>query len=156
MATGGVLGNGTKVGFSATSTVSYTKVAQLMDIPKFISLVANDIDTTVHSTSRVMTSMPGMIPVPEIQLQALADLDQSTTPSHETMRGYQVNGTTVWWRVEIPVDRTQTNFRAWEFQAYIKEYTPNATKIASAQTVNFVLKYAGSLTVYNAGASILG
>lgn len=155
MATGGNIGNGTKVAYSGSSPVTWVPVAQLLDIPQFISLISNDVDTTVHSTSRIMTSMPGMIPVPEIQLELLADLDQSTTASHEALRTYQSAGTTIWWRVEIPTNRTQTLFRAFEFQAYVKEWTPDATKIAEAQKLKVVLRYGGNLAVYNAAASAI-
>lgn len=155
MATGGNIGNGTKVAYSSSSPVSWIAVAQLLDIPQFLTLVSNDVDTTVHSTSRLMTSMPGMIPVPEVQLELLADLDQSTTASHETLRTLQSAGTTIWWRVEIPTNRTQTTFRAFEFQAYVKEWTPDATKIAEAQKLKVVLRYAGNLAVYNAAASAI-
>lgn len=153
MALGGNIGNGTKVAFSAASPVSWVRVAQLLDVPQFIALVANDVDTTVHSTSRLMTSMPGMFPVPEVALDLLADLDETTCTSHETLRGYQAAGTTIWWRVEIPTTRDQSKFRAFEFQGYVKEWTPDATKIADAQKLKVTIRYGGGLSVYAAGTS---
>ena len=154
MATGGVLGNGSKVGYSASSPLSYTKIGQLKDLTQFISLISGDVDTTVHSTSRVMTSMPGMIPAPEIKFDLVANLDQASDATHEALRTYQSAGTTIYFRIEIPVDRLQANFRAWEFQAYVKEWTPEV-KIAGEQLIHVTLKYGGGLTVYNAGAGIL-
>lgn len=154
MATGGILGNGTKVAFSASSPVSWTRVGQLMDIPKFISLIASKVDTTVHSTSNVKTSMPGMSESPEVELSCLGDLNQATSASFETLRGYQGNGTVVYWRIEIPTDRSQSAFRAWEFQGYVQEWTPD-TKIAAAQMLKMVIVYSGGLTVYNSGASAI-
>ncbi len=156
MAKGGVLGNGTKVGFSAASPVTYTKLGQLRDIPQFISLIANDVDTTVHSSSRLMTSMPGMIPPPEVKIQVLADLDQASSADQESLRTLQANGTTVWWLIEIPVDRLQSSFRGFSFTGYIREWTPDAAKVASEQLLNISIKYAGALIVTNAGASVLG
>lgn len=155
MAQGGLIGNGSKVAFSLGSPGVWIRVAQLLDIPKFLSLVSADVDTTVHSASRVMTSAPGMIPVPEIQLSLEADLDETTTPSHELLRGYQVAGTTLWWRVEIPTDRAQGAFRPFEFQAFVKEWTPDVTKIAQLQKLAITLRYAGNLSVYNHGASAI-
>jgi hypothetical protein len=156
MALGGVLGNGTRVGYSATSPVSWVRVAQLLDIPKFIQLIAADISTTVHGASRLETSMPGMIPVPEVELDVLLDLDPATSPTHEAIRGFQTSGATVFWRVEIPVDRNQTNFRAFEFNAYVKAYDiSTATQIAAAQRGKFTLRYGGGLAVYAPGAAVV-
>ena len=156
MALGGNIGNGSKVGYSASSPLSYTKIAQLLDIPTFLTLIANDVDTTVHSTSRLMSSMPGMIPTPEVAIDLLADLDETTSPSQEALRSLQNLGTTVYWRIEIPTDRAQTKFRGFEFQGYVKEWTPAATQIANRQQLKVVIKYGGGLNVYPAGASVLG
>jgi hypothetical protein len=155
MAIGGVLGNGSKVGYSATSPVTFVRVAQLRDIPQFISLISNVVDTTVHSSSRLMTSMPGMIPAPEIGLDLLSDINPATTASHETLRTYQESGLTIFWAIEVPSDRTQSAFRRWEFQAYVKEWTLS-TKIAEPQSTKVTLVYAGGLWVpAGVGASII-
>jgi len=157
MALGGNIGNGTKVAYSAASPVAWSKVAQLLDVSKFLSLVANDVDTTVHSTSRIMTSMPGMFPVPEIDLDLLADLNETTSPSQEALRNYQANGTTLYWRVEIPTDRAQTLFRGFEFQAYLKSWDlSKTTQIANRQEIAAILKFAGGYWVQATGASVIG
>lgn len=156
MALGGNIGNGTKIAYSLSSPLSFVKVGQLLEIPTFIQLISNDVDTTVHSTSRVMTSMPGMVPVPEISIDVLADLDETTSPAQEALRQFQANGQTVYWRIEVPVDRAQTKFRGFEFQAYVKEWSPDVTKIADAQKLKITLRYGGGLNVYAAGASVIG
>lgn len=156
MAQGGVIGNGSKVGYSVTSPTSYTKIGQLMDIPKFISLVRNLVDTTVHSTSFIMTSISGMAPTPEVQLKVLADFDTVTGPTLETLRGFQVNSTTgIWFRIEVPVQGAQTTFRAWEFQGSVREFTPTI-QIQAVQSVALTITFGGNLAVYNAAASVLG
>lgn len=155
MATGGNIGNGSKLGYSLTSPTSYVRVGQIMDTPKWITLVRNLVDTTVHSTSFVMTSIPGMAPTPEVQIKLLADFDTVTSPTHETLRGFQTNGTSVWWRLEVPVQPAQTTFRAWEFLGTVREYTPTI-QIAAVQTIMVTITFGGSLSVYNAAASILG
>lgn len=155
MAQGGVIGNGSKVAFSVTSPTSYTKIGQLMDIPKFFTLVRNLVDTTVHSTSFIMTSIAGMAPTPEVQLKVLADFDTTTGPTLETLRGFQTNSTTgIWFRIEVPVQGAQTTFRAWEFQGSVREFTPTI-QIAAVQSVMLTITFGGNLAVYNAAASIL-
>lgn len=161
MALQGVLGNGSKVGFSVSSPVSYTKIGQLMNIDKFLELVANIVDTTIMSTSNIMTGMPGMIPIPTFEFTLLADFDQATSPSHESLRQYSAGsglsnaGTVLWFRTEIPVNRAQTSFRAWEFQGFVNGYSP-AVPIGDKQTVKVTVVFSGSYSVYNAAASILG
>lgn len=156
MAQGGVIGNGSKVGYSIGSPTSYTKIGQLMDISKFISLIRNLVDTTIHSTSFVMSSIPGMAPTPEVTLKILADFDTATGPTLETLRGFQNNSTTgIWFRIEVPVQGSQTTFRAWEFQGSVREFTPTV-QIASVESVQLTITYGGNLAVYNAAASVLG
>jgi hypothetical protein len=163
MATGGVLGNGTKVGISSsgTSPITYTKVGQLMDIPTWLQLIAADVDTTVHGTSNIKTSMPGMIDPPDFGMMLLSDHDPSTSPTHETLRKAQQGsgdvtaGNDIYFRVEIPVNRQQTLFRAWNFAAYVKEYTPSAP-IDDKQTTQVTVRYSGSYSVDSgAGASLI-
>jgi hypothetical protein len=159
MALLGVIANGTKVAYSASSPVSWTRIGQLRNIPTFISLVADDLDTTVHSTSSIMTSAPGMIPPPEVQMELLADLDPVTSPAHETMRQYSVggqhanSGATIWLRIEVPSNRAQSAFRAWEFQCYVKDFTIPSLNPPELTLFNVTVKFSGNLAVYNPGAS---
>lgn len=155
MATGGVLGNGCKVGFSASSPMSWTKVTQLVDI-EFPSLVADDVDVTVHSTSRFKRSMPGMIEVSDMTLNLVADVDPDTSASHNSLWTYRTNGTTIWWRIEVPADRTQSEYAAFEFQGAVKEMSLG-TPIEDKQTWNVVVSFDGdSFTKYSPMASALG
>lgn len=151
MATGGVLGNGTKVAYSAASPANWIRIGQLMDIPKFIQLIANLVDTTVHSTSNIMTTMPGMIPAPDIEIMLLADNDETTSVTHEFLRTAQDSGATNYYRIEVPTNRAQTKFRPFEFQAFVKEYSID-TKIADKQTTKITLTYAGGYSVYPASS----
>lgn len=154
MAQGGVIGNGSKVGYSVTSPVTYTRIGQLMDIPKFVTLVRNLVDTTVHSTSFVMTSISGMAPTPEVQLKVLADFDTVTGPTLEALRAFQNLSSQVWFRIEVPVQGVQTTFRAWEFLGTVREFTPTI-QIAAVQSVMITLTLAQPPAVYNAAASVI-
>lgn len=154
MATGGVIGNGTKVGFSenSTSPVTYLNVGQLLNIDQFLQLVADDVDNTVMGTSNIMTSMPGMIPAPEFQFTLLSDHDPATSPRHETLRKYQSGsgdasaGSNLLFRVEVPTNRAKTLFRGWQFTAYVKQYSAN-TPIGDKQTTQITAKFAGGYSV---------
>lgn len=162
MATGGVLGNGTKVGFSISSPVTFTRVGQLINVDEFLQLVPDDVDTTVHSTSNIRTSISGMIEPPEFTMTLLADFDQATTTSHETLRQYQggsgyaaTQGVVIWFGVEIPVNKAQSSFRRIEFQAYVKTYGPSLP-IDDVQKVEITVRFSGTgIAWYNAGASVI-
>jgi hypothetical protein len=153
MAASGVLGNGTKVAFAYTSPAFWMPLAQLQDVPQFIDLVANDVDITVQKPDRIMTSMPGMIPPPEIKLVCLEDLDPVTCMSQELARVFQEYGTNLSWRVEVPTDRTVTTFRAFEFQGYIREWTPRCAQVTISQILNLSIKFGGALVIYDPGPS---
>ena len=153
MALGGVLGNGSKIAYSSSSPVSWTRVAQLANIDKFISLVANLVDTTVYSTSRIMTQMAGMIPAPTVEMTLEADLDPSTCASQEALRSLQDSGATIWWRIEVPVNRAQSSFRAWEFRGFVQNWSPELP-IADRQMIKVTIVFDGDgVAVYNPGAS---
>lgn len=158
MALQGVLGNGTKIAFSATSPVTWTRIGQLMNIDKFPALTAAIIDTTVMGTSNQMTGMTGMIPIPSFEFTLLADLDQATSPAHETIRQYGAGsvssqaGTVIWFRIEAPVNRGQTSFRAFEFQGIVNGWDLSLP-IADKQTLKITVVLASSVQPYNAGAS---
>lgn len=152
MATGGVIGNGSKLGYSAASPVTFTRVGQIMNFDKFIDLVPADVDTTVHSSSNIMTSIAGMIAAPEFSFTCLADFDPATMPSHETLRQYQsgsgfsVAGSSLYFRVEVPVVANQGFFRAWEFQAYVKSLVITVP-ISGVQKLQMALKFTGGYWV---------
>lgn len=155
MATGGVLGNGVKIGFALTSPQSYVRIAQVQNVDKFFSLTKPVVDTTVHSLSTIKTAIQGLADPPQIQLTLLADNDQSSTPSHETLRLANLNNTVYWFRFEIPTNALQTIFRPIELQASVMTYDRSTLPIAGAQQTKVTLLYNGNYIEYNAAAGIL-
>jgi hypothetical protein len=153
MAANGVLGNGVKVAYSASSPVSWTAVAQLDDV-EIPGLIADKIDTSTHA-SLYKRKMRGMLDVSTMKLMLLSDLDGSTTPSHVALQALQVAGTTVWWRVEVPVNRAKTLFVAFEFQAYVNGWSPKAPK-ADKQIIDVEVEFDDtSFSRYAAAASAI-
>lgn len=159
MATDGVLGNGVKVAFSASSPVTWTSVGQVLDI-EIPGLEPDEIETTVHGTSKFKRYMPGMIDVSEMTLSLLADLDESSAtesagPAQDSLFEYNQSQTTIWWRVEVPADRTQTEFVAFEFQGWVKNWKPSVP-IEDKQTLEVSVRFDGTSYVkYPAGASAI-
>lgn len=155
MALSGVLANGVKVGYSAASPVSWTGLGQVLDI-EVPGLEPDEVETTVHSTSIYRRFMRGMVDVTEMSVRLLADLDEGTSPSQDALFDYQALGTTLWWRVEIPVDRAQTEYTALEFQGWVKTWKPVAGDPGARQELEVTVRFDGtSFAKYPAGASAI-
>ena len=155
MATGGVLGNGVKVGYSSASPVSWTKVAALMD-QKLPEETPDDVDITVHSTGGYYQNMPGLKKVSDLELSFLADLDPTTTASHAALKALKDAGTILWWRIEVPTNRAQTQFCPFEFQGAVSSWNIEAPT-ADKQMLKVSVKFQGAgYYMLFPGASALG
>lgn len=153
MAQEGVLGNGTKIGYSATSPVTYVAIGQLASIDNIPGFAADEIDTTISSTSKLKRAMPGLIAVDNLEFTLLADLDPATDAALEALRGYNQSQETIWWRIEIPTDRQQTEFRGFEFQGWVKTWKP-IISIPDRQTIKITVRFDGDgIAIYDPGAS---
>lgn len=154
MALEGMIGNGVKIAFSASSPVSWTRVGQVMnaEVPQ---LVRDKIDRTVHSTYGYKRSLPGMIDVSDLTLEILQDLNQATSAAQHQLLTYLKAGTTIWWRIEIPTDRAQSSFAAIEFQGYVMSWQPSAP-IEDKQALTAVIAFDGTdISLYPTGASAI-
>jgi hypothetical protein len=142
MAADGMIGNGTKFAYSSSSPVSWTNIGQLLDI-NGLELVRDKIDRTVHTTNIQKRSLPGMAEVTDFECTVLSDPDESTTQG------------TVWWRLEIPVDRAQTAYKAFEFQGYVRRWMMG-TAIEDRQEFPITISFDGDgISEYEAGASAI-
>ena len=139
----GVLGNGTRVGFSEASPQSYTTIASVLEvvIPK---IVADEIDKTVHSTGGFYRNFRGLKRVENVTITLLADHKSSRTASHQSLRNLQRDGTTVWFRFEIPLDRNLATSQCIAIiaQFYVRSWGPGAP-IADRQTTEVVVGFDG-------------
>lgn len=143
MATGGVLGNGCKVGYSTSSPVSWTGVGQLADIT-FPTWEADKVEITTHSMiNKLKRYMAGLIEVGDPGFVVLSDFDPATSPGQAALRGYNKTGVSLWWRFEVPVNRERTLFWGIEFQASVKNYSPEFP-IDDKQTTRFELSFDGT------------
>jgi hypothetical protein len=153
MAQGGVLGFGTKVGFSTTSPVSWTKIPQVLELTP-PSLEAETVDITVHGTLPYRRSMRGLIRAAQMQMTLLADMSASSV--HRTLKQMQESGVTVWWRIEAPEDRPMTQWAAMEFQGVVSRWE-HQTPIDDAQKIVVTVDPdASAFVTYDPGASQLG
>ena len=81
-------------------------------------------------------------------------MDPATSADQAQLRTWNRDGTSVWWRIEVPVNRAKSSFFGVEFEASVKSIEP-ATPIADKQTTRFNLSFDGD-DIYDdaaAGAS---
>lgn len=154
MALEGMIGNGVKIAYSASSPVSWTALGQVRnaEVPQ---LVRDKIDRTVHSAYGYKRSLPGMIDVSDLTLTILQDLNNSTSPAQRQLLTYLKAGTTVWWRIEIPTDRAQGAYAALEFQGFVMSWQPSAP-VDGVQELTAVIAFDGTeISLYPSGASTI-
>ena len=121
--TGGVLANGCKVAFSATSPISWTKITQMLSAS--LDYDAAEVDVTTHGDRR-RKSIPGLPSAPRLTIRALADLDPSTTPWFDTLVDAEESAEDFFWRIEYPTKRDLSQFRGREFQGRVLKVNPIA------------------------------
>lgn len=154
MALGGMIGNGTKVGYSAGSPVTYIGIGQLADVD-IPGIERAAIDSTVHSANIYERTMPGMAKISPLTLTVESDLNPTTSAALDACRNYCVAGTTIYWAVEVPVDRAQSAFRRFEFQGYVRSWKPTAP-IKDRQTTQVIVEFDDTtFGVYAPGASVI-
>src|SRR4051812_36620960 len=142
MAKGGVLGNGTKVAYSVASPVTWVGVAQLREVA-FPTYEADKVEITTHSVvNKLKRYMAGLIEVGDPSFVVLTDLDPATSTDQAALIAANKAGTSLWWRIEVPVNRARTSFFGIEFQASVKNFSPD-TPIDGVQTTRFTLTFDG-------------
>jgi hypothetical protein len=147
MASGGVLANGIKVGYSTTSPHTWTTVTQVTDVQGVATFTSDSVDTTVHGTSRLKRSIPGMISVDDLVVTCLLDPDtmhQNSTGWVDDLYDFLAAGTKLWWRVEIPVDNAQSQYQANEFEGRVKAIKPNFGEPSNRQEIQFTVGFDGN------------
>ena len=154
MAQGGMIGNGVKIAYAASSPTTWVAVGQILNV-EIPQLVADKIDRTVHSTNRYKRSLPGMIDVSDLSLEILQDLATTSGAQQRQLLTYLKAGTTIYWRIEIPVDRNQTTYTAIEFQGYVGSWQPSAP-IDEKQTLSCTIVFDDSdITLYGDAATAI-
>lgn len=153
MAANGLLGNGVKVGYSAgSSPFTWIRIPQVLNVV-IPGLEIDEVETTVHSTGGLRRHIGGLADVSEMEMELLADLDETTNATQDAMFDYQAARTTLWWRVEVPTTRAQDKFVAFEFQGFVKTWMPDPP-IDDKQSLNVSVRFDGDTFLkMNAGAS---
>ena len=157
MAADGMIANGIKIGYSAASPVSWNAIGQLLSVGG-IKLTRAKIARTVHSTNIFNRYLPGMADVADVALEILQDPDEGTTHGavQEALRALLTAGTTVWWRIEFPTDRVQTEYKPVEFQGFVTDFEISGGAPEDRQTFTVTVAFDGdSVSIGPAGATAI-
>lgn len=155
MATGGNISNGVRIGYSAASPLSFTKLGEILNAGE-VSLQVAKIDRTIHGSSPYTREMPGMITVQPISVTMSQDLNPATSATQQALFALAVAKTTVYWRFEEPSDRAQSAFAAFEFQGFVSNVTFSAGAPGDAQDMTVEITFDGNyFTKYAPAASQL-
>lgn len=157
MADGGVIGNGVKVGYriEGSPLAPYTEIGQIINVSG-LELMRDKIDSTVSSTNIYKRSFPGMAEVSDFVLELLANRDELNGEGvvQEALFDLFEAGTTMNWRVEIPVNRNQSSFKGYNFDGYLLGVTPMETPVTDRQVFRVTIAFDDTtFSVDPAGAS---
>ncbi len=153
MAQGGLIGNGCKVGVSTGSPATWTRVPQVTNVtpPQF---TADKINIDVHSTTNNLHRYrSGLNEVSDPSFTVLSDLDPATAPILQTLLSANLQGTTLWFRFEIPTNDAKTLFRSCEFSATVGSFVPE-TPIDGPQTTTYNLQFNGDSVGWSASTGV--
>jgi Lambda phage tail tube protein, TTP len=142
MAQGGILGNGTIVAYSQLSPISWVEIEQRREVV-FPTEESDKVEITTHSvTNKRKRYMAGLIEVGDPSVLVLTDMNPVTSPDQAALRAANKTGESLMFRIEVPTNRQRTEFLGVEFQASVKNFSPD-TPIDGAQTTRFTFTFDG-------------
>jgi len=156
LADNGMIGNGTKVGHRVVDSPlgAFVQIGQILNV-EGLEIARDKVNSTVHSSNIYKRSMPGMAEVSPLVLELLANPNEAAGEGtiQEDLIDLLVAGTTVNWRIEVPVDRAQSSFKGYEFDGYVRTWS-HGKPIEDRQTYTFNIEFDdASFTLDTAGPS---
>lgn len=139
MPSGGQLGSGVKIAFGPSSPISWTRVPEVLEctVPQF---ERDRVEVTTHGEASLRAYIPGLADVSDLEFTVLANLDLNSV--HMQLKTYETSQTTLWWRVEIPVDPelATSTYIAFTFQGRVAKWAPE-TPIDDRKTIAVTVQY---------------
>ena len=153
MPANGQIGSGVKIAYSLdASPQTWTAVPEIFDVTQLPNRIRDRVETTIHGTTADRTYIPGLSDVEDLVFVCRANLDAGSV--HSTLRGYQNSQTTLWMRVEVPVDvdLTTTTYIAYQFKGRISAAPVSAPK-DDLKTIEFTILHESDLFIQDEMAS---
>lgn len=102
MPSGGQIGSGVKIAYSLLSPHSWITIPEVREITSLPNRERDRVETTVHGVTGDRTYIPGLSDVGDLEFIVRANLDAGSV--HTNLRALERAQTTIWVRVEVPVD----------------------------------------------------
>ncbi len=153
MPSGGQIGSGVKIAYSANaSPQTWTAVPEIFDVPGLPNRIRDRVETTIHGVTGDRTYIGGLSDVEDLVFVCRANLDAGSV--HSTLRGHQNSQTTLWFRVEVPVDvdLAASNYIAYQFKGRISACPVSAPK-DDLKTIEFTVLHESDLFIQDEMAS---
>jgi len=143
MADNGMIGNGIMVGYRITGSpgAAHTLIGQLLNVDG-LELARAAVDRTVHSANDFERDLPGMIRMSPLHLELLASPDELVGEGvvQEALIDLLLAGTTVEWRIEVPVDRAKTKYKGYVFDGFVRTWK-HGKPIKERQVYEFEINF---------------
>lgn len=142
-----------KIAYAAdASPQAWTAVPEIFDVAQIPNRIRDRIESTVHGTSGDRTYITGLSEVEDLVFTVRANMDAGSV--HSTLRTYQANNTTLWFRVEVAVDPdfATSTFIAYQFKGRISAAAVNAPK-DDLKTIEFTVFHTADLFIQDEMAS---
>ena len=116
----GLISNGSKIAYSVGSPMNWLRIGEVLTVSD-LDFTRDKVDRTVHSTNIYKRSLPGMASVADITVEVLGQPDETGTEGgrQAALRQLWKDGTTVYWRVEMPTDREQSAYKGFELMGFL-------------------------------------
>lgn len=152
MPSGGQIGTGVKIATATASPNVWTAVPEIFDVSQIPNRIRDRVETTIHGVTGDRTYIPGLSEVEDLVFIVRANLDAGSV--HSVLRNHQALQTTLWWRVEVPVDPTlsTSTYIAYTFQGRIASAAVSAPK-DDLKTIEFTVLHESDLFIQDEMAS---
>lgn len=154
MPSGGQIGSGVKIAYATGSPQSYVTVPEIFDVSQLPNRIRDRIESTIHGVTGDRTFIPGLSEVQDLVFMCRANLDAGSV--HSTLRNYQRLQTTLWFRVEVPVDTdlATSTYIAFTFQGRVASAVVNAPK-DDLKTIEFTVLHEADLFIQDEMATLI-
>lgn len=144
MPSGGQIGSGVQIAYATGSPQTWVEIPEIREVSSLPNRERDRVETTIHGVTSDRTYIPGLSEVADLEFIVRANLDAGSV--HATLRSYERSQTTLWFRVEVPVDTdlATSNFVAYTFQGRVATWELQAP-IDDLKTIRVVVQYESDL-----------
>lgn len=145
------IGSGVKIGYALSSPHTWIEIPKIIGEPTIPGTERDRVETTIHGTTSLRTYIPGLADVQDLEFDVIADLTLASV--HMDIQALERAQTTIWVRVQIPVDSvlSTTTYMAFQMQGRVSRWIPNSP-IDDVRTISITIQFEDNYMVQQAMA----